>query len=133
MTIALAEGLARKLALKTGMRLRLIEPPAGYEAALVAAVGGLVTVELAPGPGPTEATLALATAMGDLRRVAPLAIASVVEGGPLWIAYPKGGSGVATDLKRDLVWPVLVELGWKPIQQIAVDPVWTALRFRPLG
>jgi hypothetical protein len=47
----------------------------------------------------------------------------------LWIAYPKGNR---TDLNRDTLWPMLAEHGLRPITQVAVDDVWSALRFRPL-
>lgn len=48
----------------------------------------------------------------------------------LWIAYPKAGQ---SDLKRDTVWPMLRPYGLRPISQIAIDDVWSALRFRPLA
>ena len=47
----------------------------------------------------------------------------------LWIAYPKGNR---TDLNRDTLWPILAEHGLRPISQVAIDEVWSALRFRPL-
>lgn len=47
----------------------------------------------------------------------------------LWIAYPKSNR---TDLNRDSLWPILAEHGLRPITQVAVDEVWSALRFRPL-
>jgi hypothetical protein len=47
----------------------------------------------------------------------------------LWIAYPKGNR---SDINRDSVWPIVAELGMRPIGQVAVDEVWSALRFRPL-
>ena len=49
--------------------------------------------------------------------------------GTLWIAYPKGNR---TDINRDSLWPILSTYGMRPITQIAVDDVWSALRFRPL-
>jgi hypothetical protein len=35
------------------------------------------------------------------------------------------------DLNRDTLWPVLGEYGMRPVSQVAVDEVWSALRFRP--
>lgn len=48
----------------------------------------------------------------------------------LWVAYPKGGR---SDVNRDSLWPVVAELGLRPISQVAVDEVWSALRLRPLA
>jgi hypothetical protein len=47
----------------------------------------------------------------------------------LWVAYPKGNR---TDLNRDSLWPILGGYGMRPIGQVSVDEVWSALRFRPL-
>jgi len=46
-----------------------------------------------------------------------------------WVAYPKGNKA---DINRDTLWPILAEYGMRPIAQVAVDEVWSALRFRPL-
>jgi hypothetical protein len=46
-----------------------------------------------------------------------------------WVAYPKANR---TDLNRDILWPILGEYGMRPISQVAVDEVWSALRFRTL-
>ena len=48
----------------------------------------------------------------------------------LWICYPKGGRA---DINRDSLWPMLTPYGLRPITQIAIDDVWSALRFRPLA
>ena len=47
----------------------------------------------------------------------------------LWVAYPKGNKA---DINRDSLWPILAEYGLRPISQVAIDEVWSALRFRPL-
>jgi hypothetical protein len=47
----------------------------------------------------------------------------------LWVAYPKGNR---TDINRDSLWPILSELGLRPVTQVSIDQLWSALRFRPL-
>ncbi|MFG1946314.1 hypothetical protein [Nonomuraea sp. NPDC048826] len=47
----------------------------------------------------------------------------------LWVAYPKGNKA---DINRDTLWPIVGEYGLRPNGQVAVDEVWSALRFRPL-
>ena len=49
--------------------------------------------------------------------------------GILWIAYPKGGK---SDLKRDTIPPQLARRNMRPVGQVAIDDVWSALRFRSL-
>jgi predicted SnoaL-like aldol condensation-catalyzing enzyme len=53
-------------------------------------------------------------------------------GALVWIAYPKKTSGVESDLSREEVWAAMESTGWRPVSQIAIDEVWSALRFRPI-
>jgi hypothetical protein len=129
-SVELAEGLPRKLALRPAMRLALLEPPPAYPEALAVALTDITVITASTGET-TDAVLAFAPVMADLEQVAPLAVAAAPCDAPLWIAYPKGGSRVVTDLKRDLVPPVLAPLGYRPVAQVALDPTWSALRFRP--
>jgi hypothetical protein len=46
-----------------------------------------------------------------------------------WVAYPKANRA---DINRDTLWPIVAEYGLRPVSQVAVDDVWSALRFRPL-
>ena len=45
----------------------------------------------------------------------------------VWIAYPKANR---TDINRDRLWPIVVPFGMRPNGQVAIDEVWSALRFR---
>ena len=47
-----------------------------------------------------------------------------------WVAYPKSGQ-LGTDLNRDVLAARLTEEGVRPVRQVAIDDVWSALRFRP--
>jgi Bacteriocin-protection, YdeI or OmpD-Associated len=47
-----------------------------------------------------------------------------------WVAYPKIGSKIATTLNRDCNWECLVSEGYETVRQIAIDHVWTAVRFK---
>lgn len=47
-----------------------------------------------------------------------------------WIVYPKAGQ-LGTDLNRDILWKHMVKHDIQGVRQIAVDDVWSAMRFRP--
>jgi hypothetical protein len=53
-------------------------------------------------------------------------------------AGPSGGplgrlsKGDRTDVNRDNLWPILSEHGMRPVTQVSIDQVWSALRFRSL-
>ena len=48
-------------------------------------------------------------------------------------ATPRGSSKVPTGLNRDVFWQALEHLGGRPVTQVSVDEVWSALRFRPFA
>ena len=81
--------------------------------------------------GPAEAATALVFAddTAALRALLAAHRDHLARPAALWVAYPKGNRA---DLNRDTVWPLLAEHGLRPIGQVAVDAVWSALRFRPL-
>jgi Bacteriocin-protection, YdeI or OmpD-Associated len=47
-----------------------------------------------------------------------------------WVAYPKIGSKIATTLNRDCNFECIVSEGYETVRQIAIDHVWTAVRFK---
>jgi hypothetical protein len=47
-----------------------------------------------------------------------------------WVAYPKIGSKIATTLYRDCSWDCIIHQGYEVVRQVAIDHVWTAIRFR---
>jgi len=50
----------------------------------------------------------------------------------LWIAYPKTTSKIASDLNRDCSWECLTKKEYECVRQVALDHVWSAMRFKKL-
>ena len=63
---------------------------------------------------------------GILREVIP----ALNEGAKLWIAYPKSTSKIATDLNRSCSWDCITGIGYSDSDQVALDHVWSATRFK---
>ena len=76
------------------------------------------------------AVLVFVRTRADLETHADPALAAARADGLAWIAYPKAGQ-LGTDLNRDVLWQALQGRGVRPVRQIALDTVWSALRFRP--
>ncbi|GAA2024369.1 hypothetical protein GCM10009839_22710 [Catenulispora yoronensis] len=53
--------------------------------------------------------------------------ADVTKPPAVWVAYPKANR---TDINRDTLWPIVVAYDLRPNGQVAIDDVWSALRFR---
>jgi hypothetical protein len=75
------------------------------------------------------ACLFLSEACRARGKVGPLVAAAKADR-LAWLAYPKAGQ-LGTDLNRDIVWKHMLARGVQAVRQIAIDEVWSALRFRP--
>jgi hypothetical protein len=113
--------IAKKIGVKPGKRAVVLGAPEGHEGSIEGAV--------AKGRG--DVVLAFATDSRALAKVAPKALASLEEGGLLWIAFPKKTSGIPTDLSRDAGWDAMTKAGWQAVSLVAIDEAWSAARFRP--
>jgi hypothetical protein len=80
----------------------------------------------------TDATffLAFVRNRAELAKAAEEVAVKYRAGGHLWIAYPKKGGSLASDLDRDHGWERIAGLGLLAVTQVAVDEDWSALRFR---
>lgn len=117
--------LAQKLGLKSGMTVALVDAPEDAETVLSPLPSG---VTLRRGNrGRREMTIWFTTSRRELeRRFA--AVAAAVGGGTLWMAWPKGSSGVATDLGEDVIRDVALAAGMVDSKVCAIDRTWSGLR-----
>jgi hypothetical protein len=90
----------------------------------------LAGLELAGGTADAGAVIAFARRLADLADAVQPAIEAARQDKLAWIAYPKAGQ-VGTDLNRDTLARWAGDHGIRPVRQIALDEVWSALRFRP--
>ena len=120
--------LPKKLLIKPGYRVLLLNAPAGYQDLL----GPLAGVEVSETAGGTfDLVQVFARMQSDVERLAPSAIAATKPGGIVWWTYPKKTGKIDSDLTRDHGWQALAGRGYQPVTQIAIDDTWSALRFRP--
>jgi hypothetical protein len=76
-----------------------------------------------------DAVIGFATKRSDIAALTAV-IAAAEEDRLAWVAYPKAGQ-LDTDLNRDVVREEFASRGLHTVRQIAIDEVWSALRFRP--
>ncbi len=121
--------LLAKLLRKPGMRALLLNTPDE----LSALISAPEIADTAPSPGVLYDWVVLfARDRGVLLGGAASTSAVAKPEGVVWIAYPKKSAGLPTDLSRDTCWQAMETTGWRPVTQVAVDNVWSALRFRPV-
>jgi hypothetical protein len=112
--------LAKKLNLKAGTKLRVLAKPREVDLDDVD-VTSLANV---------KDVLVFVTKLADIDRVATPMVEAARADRIAWAAYPKAGQ-LGTDLNRDILAKELQKRGAQPVRQVALDEVWSALRFRP--
>jgi hypothetical protein len=115
--------VADKLQLKPDQRLLVLEAPAEADALLEG-------IHRAEGRQRADAILLFARNQVAVEQHAGELRDHVRAGGIAWAAYPNPSAAVVTDLSRNRGWGALAALGLHPVRQIALDDVWSALRFR---
>ena len=118
--------LATKLQIRGGQTVWVVNAPDKYLEMLQPLPEGAQLVMT----GPADVVHLFARDSGELARHAPAVFAGLKPGGMLWASYPKGGSGIQTDLNRDTGWSIITNAGWEGVRQIAIDKVWSAVRFK---
>lgn len=124
--------LVKKLGIKPKQRVLIQYAPEGYSDQIGALLP--VDVELVTTPassGNFDLVLQFVRNKAEVEKDIPKAIELVKPGGRLWISYPKQSSKVPTDINRDILWKVFPNSEWRPVTQISIDEIWSALRFRP--
>lgn len=112
--------LAKKLNLKENTKLRVIGKPAGVD------LGDVATTTSAN----ADAVLVFVKKLAEVdAKCAPMVEAAKLDR-IAWVAYPKAGQ-LDTDLNRDILWKRLLKEDIQGVRQIALDDVWSAMRFRP--
>jgi len=82
--------------------------------------------------GPDRAFLVFVRDRAELSTAAAGIVESAKADRLTWVAYPKAGQ-LGTDLNRDSLAALLDKEGIRPVTQVAIDEIWSALRFRPAG
>jgi hypothetical protein len=121
--------VARKLRLGPGQRLLVIQAPPTIEALLGPLPAGASFSFADPSP---DLTLLFATDLASLERHLPEAARVAAGDGMLWVAYPKRGGRVASDLDRDGLTAATERLAaLTGVALISLDATWSAMRLRP--
>jgi len=119
--------LPKKLGIKTGFRVCLIDAPSEVRAELSTELAGCEIVRDGKSPLDfammfTKSKTALATEFKRMSKV-------LAPAGMLWVSWPKKSSGVATDLDENIVREIGLAAGLVDVKVCAVTEVWSGLKF----
>ena len=118
--------LARKLGIKEGSRVALLDAPEAFDAELDPLPQGVHVVRrLVPD---LDVALLFVTERRRLEQRFDSVAQAVFPAGGFWVAWPKRASKVATDLTEDVLREVALPRGLVDNKVCAVTDVWSGLR-----
>lgn len=119
--------LPKKLGIKGGFRVSLIDAPEDVRADLKPALANCEVLK--------DAKSALDFAMlftksgAELKKEFPRIAKTLAPAGMLWVSWPKKTSGVATDLNENIIRDIGLAAGLVDVKVCAVTDVWSGLKF----
>jgi hypothetical protein len=117
--------LVEKLGIKPGFRIRIINPPKGYEQTL-----GELPPNISESSGnPLDFIQYFTTELEQLGRAFPDLKEQLAFDGQLWISWPKKAAKAPTDLDENIIRDIGLQNGLVDVKIIAVDEVWAGLKF----
>lgn len=121
--------LVRKLHIGAGEKIAVVNSPKGFIKSLGYLPTGVALKETLDAP--VDFVLLFAQTSKDVERLVPEALRVLKPDGMFWVCYPKGTSGVRTDLNRDILWRLMGKFKLVGVTLVSLDNVWSAMRFRP--
>jgi hypothetical protein len=118
--------LAKKLGVREGSRLALLDAPAGFDEEL-APLPAAVTV-LRRLAADLDVAVLFVTERRELERRFDAVAKAVFPAGGFWVAWPKRASKVPTDLTEDVLREVALPKGLVDNKVCAITDVWSGLR-----
>ena len=122
-----ATPLVKKLGIKPGFSVRLIDAPRGY----LTALGRLPDDVRLLGRITKDVSFIhlFAAKRSDLDRNLPKAKKALSKIGMLWVSWPKKSSRLVTDIDESYVRKAGLEAGLVDVKICAVDEIWSGLKF----
>jgi len=119
--------LPKKLGIKDGFRVCLVDAPADVLADLKAALAGCQVVR--GQKGPLDLAMVFTKSKIELAREFKTVGKQLAPAGMLWVSWPKKSSGVTTDLDENIVREIGLAAGLVDVKVCAVTDVWSGLKF----
>jgi len=120
--------LAKKLGLKEGLSILLINPPDHYFE-LFSDFPNQVDILKRAFPESVDFVHLFVKTKEEMEdriiHVKPL----IKKDGLIWVSWPKGSSKIKTELKRDYIREFILDIGLVDVKVCSVDQDWSGLKF----
>ena len=118
--------LPKKLGIKEGMRLLLLNAPRGFRSLLKPLPANVEVCTVADPP--LEFVHLFVTTAAQLGEAVAAILPQLAPDGVLWVSWPKKASGTKTDVTEDVIRAIALPLGLVDVKVCAVDAVWSGLK-----
>lgn len=119
--------LPKKLGIKNGFQVRLIDAPPDVIAELKPS---LEKCDLSSRPkAPVDFAILFTKSAASLKKEFPRTAKRLAPAGMLWVSWPKKSSDVPTDLSENIVRDIGLAAGLVDVKVCAVTDVWSGLKF----
>ena len=119
--------LPRKLGIKEGSRVAILDAPEEFVATLSPLPVGVEVITRTSGH--LDVVVVFATRQAALERRLDATVRALEPDGGLWLCWPKKASKVETDLTFDIVQRMGLEAGLVDNKSASIDDVYQGLRF----
>jgi hypothetical protein len=119
--------LPKKLGIKPGSRIAIVSAPEGFLESTLQPMPDEVELR-SRARGPLDVLLFFTKRRAELERRFDTLANALDPAGALWVAWPKGASGVPTDLTENAVRDVALPKGLVDTKVAAIDDVWSGLK-----
>jgi Protein of unknown function (DUF3052) len=118
--------LAKKLGIKPGMVLHVVNAPSDY----AALVGGLPEDVVIAAKCTTDLDLVhiFTKSRAELVQALKKYQGRIKQAGTIWVSWPKKSSGIPSEVTEDTVRDIALPLGLVDIKVCAVDDIWSGLK-----
>ncbi|NJC66120.1 DUF3052 family protein [Planosporangium flavigriseum] len=120
--------LYRKLGIKPGHRVALLDAPASFKATLDGLPAEVVIRHGLAADAPTDVIVLFVTERYELQARLDEVRRGMAQDGGFWVAWPKRASKVPTDITDDVVREVALPSGLVDNKVCAIDEIWSGLR-----
>lgn len=119
--------LPRKLGIKSGMSMAVLNAPPNLDA-ILGELPERVTTSQRLG-GHRDLVLIFITRQADLAARVPALASAIAPNGMVWVAWPKRASKIETDMTEDVIREiVLPSSDLVDVKVCAIDHVWSGLK-----
>ena len=126
---ASATPLYRKLGIKPGHRVAVLNAPEGFAARLGALPEGVEVLDSVDAGGVRfDVVVWFGVERGGLERIVREGPAALTPEGGLWIGWPKRASGIVTEVDADVVRELALPTGLVDNKICAIDDAWSGIR-----